>query len=156
MEEKEVGHYVLLLEKMADLEAAIAGFYRACSSHDSEKDFWNNIWADEMAHASNLRKMAGIVLERRGVGFSAGRPFTLEGIVQFIAFVEQRTDAVNEGIRNTKSLFIVANEIEKQLWEDNYHEVLKTVDERYTSLMDRIIRDTEMHVDVTDKKAHSA
>jgi len=156
MEEKEVGQFVEVLDKMAGLETAIADLYSAFSKHDGDKEFWNRISNDEMHHASNLRKMAGIVMERKGVGFSAGRPFTVEGIMKFIDFVKQRTGEVNDGARDTKSYFVVANEIEKRLLEDKYHEVLKTVDERYTMLMDKIIRDTEMHVNITDKKAHPA
>ncbi len=155
MEQKKTSRYVELLNKMADMETAVAEYYQACYVHSDDKEFWNRISGDEIEHASKLREMAGIVIERKGVGFSAGRPFTVEGIVQFIDFIRERTRKVNEETCSAKSLFLAANEIEKRLLEAKYHEVLKTIDERYTMLIDRIVRDTERHVDITSKKAQS-
>jgi len=156
MDESEARRYAGMLGRMAELEAAISAFYRACAGRCQDPGFWTGLSADEDRHAAYLREMAGIVLERQGKGFSPGRPFTADAVAKFIGYVGERTREVADGRMDGKMIASLANAIEKRLFADRYDEVLKTVDERYTALMAAIMSDTATHVEATARKMLSA
>lgn len=152
MERGELERFTGILGRMADLEAAVAELYSACAKAGNKPEFWNGISADERKHESHLRRMAEIVMKRKGTGFSAGRPFAPERIEKFIEYVRAKTAEAGGGKMDQEACLAAANQIERQLLEDRYDQVLKTLDDEYTTMMDRIVKDTEMHVRVTSKK----
>jgi hypothetical protein len=141
----DVKSVLKLLESMAQTELCIGEFYHACSQADpANSEFWLELKLQEMNHAENIRKMIEIVSRKPG-HFEQGRPFNISAVETFRKGVASNREKVQSGEIQKEKLLFLAGDIERSLLEQRFHEVLRTADIEYQTLVRELVEETKDH-----------
>lgn len=134
-----------MLSAMESLETAISGFYAACAARWPEHaKLWNALSQAELRHADYLRKMAEFV-KNNPSAYAPGRTFLPRAIETVTRGVIENTARISaQGLEMKNALFI-ARDFEQSIIEKNYHELIKTQDARFNSMVAEIVKETGDH-----------
>ena len=133
------------LERMAELERAIAEIYGSAGDFWKEDGvFWTGMAAAEVAHAENMKKMGGLLVEKPEE-FEAGRPFNPVAIQTAMGGIAANLQKLRNGGFTKKQMLIIARDIEQSLLESKYGEIVKTRERDYQRLIGEVTSQTDSH-----------
>ena len=142
---KDLDRILAALESMAEAEAAVGEFYRACADVPGEdRSFWLQTAAEEEIHKKNVQKMKEMIA-RNPENFSLHRPFNAAATQTFLSFIRQNTGALRQNKIPGKKLLFIARDIERSLLEFAYFEIVKTADPGYGKILKEILAQTAAH-----------
>ncbi|MBN1380121.1 MAG: hypothetical protein JXA41_00430 [Deltaproteobacteria bacterium] len=140
-----VNNILKTLERMADLERAVAEFYKtAAEAFPDDAPFWKQLSKAEVKHADYIGRMADI-LKRKPEKFEGGRPFNVTAAEFFIANLKKSQEQLKIGGFNKKQLLFTALDTEQAILESKYAEILDTKDVEYQTLISEIAVETDQH-----------
>ena len=134
-----------ILKGMTGVELALAKVYGRCAEvWKADEAFWLGLERAEMTHAEHIRTMAEII-QRTPDRFQLNRPFNSVAIKTFLSGVEQNSDRLEKQQITREGMLILARDMETSILEKNYHEIVKTDDLGYLTLVRGIVSDTVRH-----------
>ena len=136
---------VVMLTAMEGLETAISAFYAACAGRWPEHGkLWNALAQAELRHADYLRKMTEFV-KNNPAAYTPGRTFLPKAIETVTRGVTENTARVaGRGLEMKNALFI-ARDFEQSIIEKNYHDLIRTRDAQFNSMIAEIVKETGDH-----------
>lgn len=141
----DISEITLLLKQMAMFETKIAEMYSLCAStFDGDRQFWLDIWRDEIKHAQYIIKIINIVSARPQY-FEKGRPYNVFTIQTVVMDIENRIEMIKKGETTKEKVLFFANDLEQGFIEAKYAEIVISGDMEYRRLMQSIIDDTSKH-----------
>jgi len=153
MDLKEI---VAEMGRIAGVESLLAEFYLACAAAcPGDGEFWKGLSAQERTHAAYLLEMAQLVNRSGGVGYTVSRSFPPAALRTFVAGVQANLEAVRNGALKDDRLYFVSHEIEHALLESRFHELLKTDDAEYNTLLRKVADETGAHRATLDRKVRA-
>jgi len=156
MAQKDVREIVATLGLMAEAERCISRFYLLCADKlPDDREFWENISAEEVGHAASIAKMAEIVTEKVGEGFEFNRAFNRTSVNTFTLGVDASAEALKKGALAGRRIYFVSRDIEQALLEARYGEVVRTSDSGFTALLQKIMEETRRHYASLQEKIDS-
>jgi len=146
MAEKDVKEIVITLGLMTEAERGLARFYLLCGEKlPDDRAFWEKLSSDENSHAESIAKMAGIVIEKLGVGFDFNRAFNRTSINTFSLGVDANVESLKKGALAGKRIYFAVRDIEQALLESKYGEVVRTSDAGYNAILQKVMQETKAH-----------
>jgi hypothetical protein len=144
---KELSDILEVLRAMATFETKVAELYSVCAlTWDEDREFWLDIWRDEIRHAQYITKIIEIVLKNPDL-YKKGYLFDVIALQTTVSDIISKIEEVKKG-EISKDLFLLfANSLEQGFIEKKYGEVVATSDIEYTTLMQKVVKDTEKHND---------
>lgn len=134
-----------LLETLSASETAVAELYGEFSRLWPEDAlFWDHLVSQEREHALQL-KSAGESVKTSPALFQVGRPIALAAIQTFIKGIHANLARTREGKMTRRSALFIARDIEQSILENRMHELLRSSDLDFRSLMDSIQQQTHQH-----------
>lgn len=156
MNQMDIDNVVKTLEMMAQLELIISEFYKTCSeAWSEEEELWSTIARAEVQHAENIAKMIQI-LKQKPNAFNIGRNISIIAINTAIAGVKANIDKLRKGELTRSQVLFILRDTEQSLLESKYAEILRTKDIEYSNLVQEIMKQTEGHKTMLNKKIEEA
>lgn len=141
-----------ILKNLRETELAVGRFYRRCAeTWKADEAFWLKLEGEEIKHTQAIEEMAELI-RQNPVRFQLNRPFSIAAIRTVITGVEQNIDQLNKGIITRERAMVLARDIESSLIEKAYHEIVKTADLAYLTLVRQVVLDTFSHKSAIEKK----
>jgi hypothetical protein len=142
---KELSDILEVLRAMAIFETKVAELYSVCAlTWDEDREFWLDIWRDEVRHAQYITKIIEIVLKNPDL-YKKGHLFDVIALQTTTSDIINKIEEVKRGEISKNAFLLIANNLEQGIIEKKYGEVVTTNDIEYTTLMEKIIKDTEKH-----------
>lgn len=92
------------------------------------------------------------ILTLKPESFETGRPFNQTGIQTFMNGIEGLLKRLKEGLITRDRVIFVARDIEASIMEKCYHELLRTTDLEYMTLVNEVTKETSDHKDRIEKR----
>jgi len=144
----DLHHLLDMLDKMAQLELVISGFYQtAAEAFPEDAAFWKDMAKAEVRHAGYLKQIEDI-LKRKPQEFETGRALNMTATDFFIANVKKSREQLKNGKFNKRQLLFTALDLEQSILESKYPEILKSHDVEYQTLIAEISQETLTHKDM--------
>jgi len=153
MPEKDVKEIIVTLGLMTEAEKSLSSFYLLCGEKlTDDRAFWEKLSADEASHAESIAKMAGIVIDKLGEGFTNNRAFNRISINTFMTGINKNVEALKKGALAGRRIYFIVRDIEQSLLEAKYAEAVRTNDAGYTELLKKIMQETRLHHATLEEK----
>lgn len=141
-----------ILEIMVVLEENLSEFYKACAAAVKEdEDFWLGLAEAERGHGENIKEMIQILAKKKE-RFTLGRPFNLAALETVTAGVGTAKEKVVQGKLSREKMYFLARDFEQSVIESRYHEIVKSGDLEYLSLVKYIVTQTQEHKRAIEEK----
>lgn len=141
-----------ILRYIRETELVIGRFYRRCAeTWKTDEAFWLDLEGEEIKHAQTIEEMAELI-RRNPTHFQLNRPFSITAIRTVITGVEQNIDQLNKGFLTRERAMVLARDIESSLIEKAYHEIVKTAELAYLTLVRRVVSETLSHKRAIENK----
>ena len=141
-----------ILRCIRETERVIGRFYRRCAeTWKADEAFWLNLEGEEIKHAQNIEEMAELI-RRNPTHFQLNRPFSIAAISTVITGIEQNIDQLNRGVISRERAMVLARDIESSIIEKAYHEIVKTAELAYLTLVRRVVSETLSHKSAIENK----
>jgi len=137
-----------LLDDLCRLESALAEFYGAVAERrPSDTEFWIGLQKEERQHEACIRRMIALVSTHRE-RFTANRPFSPAAIRTFLGYVGATTQRLKRGEIPTgdeRPVLALARDMEQSVIESRFHEVARSSDLDYQTLVRQVMEETVAH-----------
>jgi hypothetical protein len=142
---KELSDILKALRAMAIFETKMAELYSTCAlTWDEDRDFWLDIWKDEVRHAQYITNIIEIVL-KNPVLYKKGCLFDVIALETTVSDITGKIEEVKRGEISKDAFLLIANNLEQGIIENKYGEVVTTNDIEYTTMMEKVVKETEKH-----------
>jgi hypothetical protein len=146
-ESGELSGIIAALRRMAMFEMTLAELYSLCASTwEEDREFWLDIWKDEIKHAQYVSRIIEIV-SKKPEGFEKGRPFNVFTVETTVSDIRNKIEMTKKGDFPKNNLLFIARDLENGYLEERYGEIVSTDNIEYNSLMQRAVTDTREHKD---------
>jgi len=141
-----------ILGSIGEAELSFGRFYRQCAeTWEADEEFWLNLEAEEIKHARIIGEMAELIRQNPGL-FQLNRPFNVTAVRTVISGIEQNIEKLAKGLITRERAMVLARDIESSIIEKTYHEIVKTADLTYLTLVRQVVSDTHRHRSDIEKK----
>ncbi len=141
-----------LLDVLSELELKVSQFYNACAeSYSEEEEFWESLVSCEKLHSCYISRISGFIKEKPEQ-FEVGRRFNSVAAKTVIKGVDSDIEKVKNNLIDIKKALNIARDIEMSLLEQKFFEIVKSENNEFLNLLDKIVSDTREHKVKIEKK----
>jgi rubrerythrin len=142
-----------VLEMIAQGEAGVGNFYRACAARwPEDREFWLGLAAEKEEHYRMVQRMYMLV-KAYPERYTLRSQFGSSAYRSFISWVLTMATGVSNGMLTCPEAIDISHTIELTILESKVDELIATAEPEYLNMIGRISEQTRKHAALAEARA---